>query len=218
MDVVDVAWAFTDQHVELVRACQSSEYEHTAVYVENVLNPIENVLADLIGYVGGRTGDPVPAFAQFSFPMRPTGPLLKRGGKRISGIRDVDQDDEIASGSISGILNAIAAGMVLPLNVDGSPLYHAVVRPIGNPVTSYVVSYVIGALFRQIGSQVSRKLSKGGGTGLGGLVPSLTTTRDTPISMTGFVDAEDWLEEMDTILSLRGSLGATPPSEVERFL
>jgi len=104
---------------------------------------------------------------------------------------------------LDGIKKAIAEGGKVDINlteasaltgsgsdVGGNVVSMAVARPIGNPPTTYLVSPLAGGIYRQVGSQVSRKLSRGGGTSLSGLVPHSRATAPTAAGISAYTDQQ----------------------------
>lgn len=173
MTAVEVATAFLGQVVDFLRLVQSSEWTHTALFVEDLLEPSNSVLATISGGGGNVAADASVAFSAWSYAFKPVGPTLKRGGKRIPGIAETWTDDDVvAAGGPEAAIEALAALFGAPIITGSGELNPAVVRPV--PVVdpnSYIVSVILGSVYRQIGSQVSRKLSQGGGTSFSSLVP-----------------------------------------------
>jgi len=189
LDAVDVGNEFFDQHIDLVRLVQSSEWQHSAVFVEDVLEPSNSVLITVVQGGGAINSDPVPASNAWSYALKPIGPVIKRGGKRIPGVSDAWADDEVVgSGTPTAAVEGLAASFFLPILVGAVELNPAVVRPIPlvNP-TEYLVSVLAGAIYRQIGTQVSRLLSRGGGTNVSSLVPFQTANK-TATDYSGYVE------------------------------
>ena len=185
----DVGAAFANSMMELVRIVQSSAWKHNALYVNDVLNPGNSALITLIGWTGGRGPDSTPASNSWSFPMKPFGPTIKRGGKRIPGVAESDTNQEVYDNAvILGLLTAVALGLALNIPVDTADLVPVIVRELANG-TDWLVSAVTGAVFRQIGTQVSRKLSRGGGTSVGSLVAHSFGT-ETATDISAFSDAQ----------------------------
>jgi hypothetical protein len=214
INAVDVALAFGEQFVDLVRLIQSEEYEHIAIFVEDVLQPSNSALVTVLNGEGSVSGDAGTAFSAWSFPMKPIGPVIKRGGKRIPGVAELWSDDDVVlPGTPSAIVEAFAAVLLAPLQVSGSDLFPAIVRAIGEGAPSeYLVSLVVGAIFRQIGSQVSRKLSRGGGSSLSGMI-GFQLDEFTAADYTSLLEA-DYVEAIET--ALIGRVPATTPYEVTR--
>lgn len=211
LSITNLANTFFDQHVEIMRLVQSVEWEHVAVFAENVLAAGQSILLNTTGATGVVNEDPTPASNAWSYAMKPIGPILKRGGKRIPGVSEGWTDDEVVTpGNQETAVNAMAAAFEAPLSVGGTLVEPAIVRP-DDPVdpTAWIVSVVAGAVFRQIGTQVSRKLSRGGGSSLSGIVP-FTTGTATPIDRTGFLET-NIPAEIATILATRGTVAS--PSE-----
>lgn len=203
LTAAQVAQAFLEQHVEAVRFVQSTEWTHTAVFVENVLNAAQSALYTITGGGGAISSDPTPASNAWSYAMKPVGPEIKRGAKRIPGVAESWTDDEVVtSGAPGAAVKALASFFLAPLLVNATTINPVIVRP-NLPVnpTQWIVSVVAGAIFRQIGTQVSRKLSRGGGNSSSGLI-GYTTGAYTAIDRTGFVEAN--IEaELATLLATR---------------
>jgi hypothetical protein len=216
LSLQDIGAAFASQHIDLVRIVQAVEWEHIALFLEDVLTGT-SLLLDLIGFIGQRSGDTTPASNAYSFPLKPIGPTIKRGGKRLPGVADNDANDEVVDNAgMLGLLGGVALGMWLPLDVGGNPVEMAVVRPVGSPPTSYIVSPLVGAIYRQIGTQVSRKLSRGGGTSFSSLVPQAREDFVTEADFDGFLEP-DYQEYIDAVILARQGLEYSP-AEVTRIV
>jgi len=206
-----VGQSFADQMVDLVRQVQSTDWSHVALLIENVLTGAQ-ALFTLFDYAGTRGGSTIPASNAFSFSVKPQGPTIKRGGKRLVGIAETDSEDDVVNGAMVTLIQAIAPGFYVPLLVGSLNMYLSPVRAIGNPVTSYVVSPNASAIYRSIGTQVSRKL------GRGSVSTSLAFNPHEYFELTGssyaalVTDPDDWQDEIDSILSPRIA-AVTPVTE-----
>lgn len=197
-----VATAYWVDHGDLVRFIQGNEYRHVAIGVQELVTGNDSFLLTLLNASGLRVGDSMTAFSAYSFPCRATGPTVKKGGKRIPGIREVDSNDDVVEDTgLLALLAGIALSLFLPFDVAGTPFYNAAVRyiPVNN---SAIVAPIIAAIYRQVGSQVSRKLSRGGGTSLGSFVPAGTAEMNNSAYAQLTNDAET-LDEMETKRSNR---------------
>lgn len=180
VDAIEFGIALAEQITDFIRLIQSDEWEHVFLFLEDVLNPANTALIGLSGFVGTVNGDPTPASNAWSFPLKPTGPIIKRGRKSVPGVPETWTDDELPSTSaVEAILDAASQLFTAAVLVDADVMNPVVVRePDPQEPGPYIVSPIIGSVFRQIGTQVSRKLSRGGGTGVGSLVPYGTGTAD----------------------------------------
>lgn len=218
LPLLDVATAFAQDHLNIVRIVQSSEWEHVALFIEEVLTGV-SLLVNLTGFVGERAGDTLPASNAFSFPLKPIGPVIKRGGKRVPGVREADTEDELVENAgMLGLLDGVALSMYLPIDVGGNPVDMAVVRPIGSPPTSYLVSVLNGAIYRQVGTQVSRKLSRGGGTSLSGLVPHSSANLASNSNFAGYTTDAEYQADIDFWVAQRQALNGSVSEKTRTVL
>lgn len=202
LSLLDVATAFADQHIEIIRFIQSQDWEHVVVLIENVLNGA-TALYNLIGYFGTRASESTPASNAWTFPIKPIGPTLKRGGKRIVGVGEGDSSNDVPTSGMNTLLDIASLAFFAPLNVNGVTVNQAIVRPVGTPPTSYLVSNAVSSLSRGIGTQVTRKLGRGGVTTSLNFVAHQQATSTAPTSFTGVVDPDDWAAHMNQILGHR---------------
>lgn len=202
----DVATGFIYQLMDPVRLVQSSLWDHQGVFVEDVQQPSNNTLATVILGNGVLGGDVTPASNAWSYAMKPSGPIITRGGKRIPGVTEGWTDNEMVLAGVPAEAVSILGGFFKGfLTIGETPIYPCIVRP-ESPVnpTAWLVSYVVGAIYRQIGTQVTRKLSRGGGTSLGSLVAYNLVEVEAP-DRDGFAEI-DIVDELELKLA---DLGVT---------
>lgn len=202
LDPDEVGVAVAQQHLDIVRLIQSSDWEHIAVLVTEVLSGV-SALVNLIGYLGGRSTSTTPAANAWSYPLKPIGPTIKRGAKRIVGVGEADSEDDVATTTMAAILNALTPTFYLPIDVGGTVIKPAIVRPQGTPPTSWLVSTIQGGLYRRIGTQVSRRLGRGGNSTSFSFVPGKVTTSTATAFSPLVTDPDDWVNAINGVLAPR---------------
>lgn len=203
--------SFADQMVDLMRQVQSVNWEHIALLIEDVLTGTQ-ALFNLFDYVGTRNSETTPASNAWSYSIKPQGPTIKRGGKRLVGVAEGDSAQDVAYGGMPTLLAALTPGFYVPILVGGINMNLATVRAVGNPVSSYIVSPNTAAIYRGIGTQVTRKL------GRGSVATSLAFNPHETYDLTGSsfsslsTDPDDWADAIDAILTPRVA-AYTPAAE-----
>lgn len=202
-----VGASFADNMVDIVRVIQNQDWEHIALLVTEVLSGVQ-ALFNLFGFVGARGDESTPASNAWSYSIKPTGPTLKRGGKRLVGVGEVDHTSDVATTAASAILAALTPAFYVPIPVDGINMRLATVREVGSPVTSYIVSPNQAAIYRSIGTQVTRKLGRGGVATSSRFNPHETFDK-TATAFSGLTtDPDDWVGQIDSVLDPRIALSA----------
>jgi len=214
LDPEDVGVAFAQQHLDVVRLVQNQDWEHIAVLITEVLSGI-TALVNLVGFVGARGESTTPASNTWSFPLKPIGPTIKRGAKRLVGVGEADSEDDLATTTAAAILSAITPTFYLPFEVGSTNVKFAIVRPNGTPPTSYLVSTVQGAIYRRIGTQVTRRLGRGGNSTSFSFVPGVVTSVTATSYASLTADPGDWVDAAAAILDPRALL-SNPDYEATR--
>lgn len=184
-----VAEKFAESIGVAFKAMSSLEWVQTAVFVAEVLAGADAHLLQLTNGQGIQGGDAAASFNTFSFFMKPVGPTIKRGGKRIGGVAEPATDDDLAATTWGAILAAFAELLVLGLETEeGISVNPAIVRETD---TSWIVSELVGASYRQVSTMRSRLLSRsGGGTALIARAPGSVATLAYGSLATVTTDAE----------------------------
>lgn len=160
----DVASTFANWVCAGLKLIQSQEFVQVAVEVVEVLEPGLPFLANLTNGAGNQSGDGRASYDTWSFFLKPTGPILKRGGKRIAGVAENQADDDVANTDFVDNLVAFATLLASGLTTEAGPvIVPAIVR---ETATTYLISQVYAGIYRQLSTQRSRLLSQASGGGL----------------------------------------------------
>lgn len=182
--------AYADTFLPVVRATQSTEVRHTALYCKEVLDGVDEVLGTLTGATGGRTADALPDFTQYSFYLKGAGPNIKRGGKRISGVSEDDQNNNVVLGAgIIALLASLAGTYLTGLPVGEIFATHVITRFIPG-LPSFLISPIVGAVYRRISTQRSRLAgATQAGSGFIGFTPIVVAESVLDITSQAVIDS-----------------------------
>ncbi len=157
-----VGEAFVNDWLDTIRGIQSQWVDHLDIGVEEVIEGVDTALVNVLSGVGSRGGNSQPSFTQFSFYLRPVGPVIKRGGKRYMGVSEDDTNNNVATGTIGNQLENVRQLLMTGLQAGTVDLVHAVVRRfLSGGSVFYRVSPVVGAAYRAISTQRSRLAGNG---------------------------------------------------------
>jgi len=180
---LNMAVGFMDTVGTGLKAIQNQEFSQVAVACTEVLAGANDALLTVVDGDGNQSGDGRASYDSYSFYMKPTGPIIKRGGKRIAGVAETRADDDVANADWDDDLALFATMLASGILLDGSiAIIPAIVR---KTATSWIISQVFTALYRQLSTCRSRLLSRsGGGTGLQSLAYLTTDDYTMPSQST----------------------------------
>jgi len=197
-----VGLAFGNTLGAALKAIQSVEWTQAAVAVTEVLSGVDTALITLVNGAGIQSGDCRASYDTFSYYVKPVGPILKRGGKRIGGIPEGQCDDDEANTDFVDNLAAFAAILNAALVVSGTDVFPAIVR--GSSEAGWIISPLVAALYRQLSTCRSRLLSRSGG---GGGLLRLAYREEDELELPSLTEITTNAEGVTAINSIRATMG-----------